>query len=55
MNQPDEIIITPTGKALGAEVQGINLACDISRETRDLLIEAWIDRLYMMLVAMQEK
>jgi taurine dioxygenase len=40
--------VVPTGCALGAEIRGIDLAEEVSPETRAALVEAWADHLVLL-------
>ena len=40
--------IIPTGKALGAEIRGIDFSREVSPETREALLKAWADNLVLL-------
>ena len=42
------IEILPSGRALGAEIRGINLAAPIGDDTFDAIREAWSDHLVLL-------
>jgi taurine dioxygenase len=48
MNAKESVRVIPTGHALGAEIRGIDLAEEVPPETRDALVEAWIDHLVLL-------
>jgi alpha-ketoglutarate-dependent taurine dioxygenase len=47
-NATDRLRVIPTGRALGAEIRGVNLAEEVAPETRDALVRAWIDHLVLL-------
>ena len=48
-NATDQLRVIPTGRALGAEIRGVDLAEEVPPETRDALMQAWIDHLVLLL------
>jgi len=48
-NQIDAITVIPTGKALGAEVQGVDLAKDVSEDLIARIKEIWAEHMVLLL------
>jgi taurine dioxygenase len=44
----DRLRVIPTGRALGAEIRGVNLVEEVAPETRDALVQAWVDHLVLL-------
>ncbi len=47
-NAAKDLEIIPTGKALGAEVRGVDFSQEIPPETKDALLKAWTDHLVLL-------
>lgn len=48
VNAPENVKIVPTGKALGAEIQGVDLSQPVPEETKALMRQAWADHLVLL-------
>jgi taurine dioxygenase len=47
-NRPEDVRVVPSGAALGAEIQGVDLAQPVPEETKTLLRKAWADHLVLL-------
>jgi taurine dioxygenase len=47
-NTTEQVRVIPTGAALGAEIQGVDLGGNVPPHTRDALIEAWVEHLVLL-------
>ena len=47
-NQPDDVLIVPTGKALGAEVVGVDLSAPLDAALIGCLKSAWLEHLVLL-------
>jgi len=47
-NSIEGLKVIPTGKALGAEIQGIDFSREVPAETKEALIKAWTDHLVLL-------
>lgn len=48
VNRPENLRVVPSGAALGAEIQGIDLSQPVPEETKVLLRKAWADHLVLL-------
>jgi taurine dioxygenase len=48
VNAPENVRVVPTGAALGAEIQGVDLSQPVPEETRELMRKAWADHLILL-------
>ena len=48
INAPEQVRVVPTGKALGAEIRGVDLAQPLPEATKALLRKAWADHLVLL-------
>ena len=48
VNAPENVRVVPSGKALGAEIQGVDLSQPVPEETRQLMRQAWADHLVLL-------
>ena len=43
VNAPENVEVVPSGKAVGAEIRGVDLAQPVPEDTRELMRQAWAD------------
>jgi taurine dioxygenase len=43
-----DLRVVPSGRALGAEIRGLDLARELAQDTRDALLRAWSDHLVLL-------
>ena len=48
VNAPENVQVVPTGKALGAEIRGVDLSQPIPEATKELMRKAWADHLILL-------
>lgn len=48
VNRPENVRVVPSGAALGAEIQGVDLAQPVPEETKAILRQAWSDHLVLL-------
>lgn len=48
VNRPENVRIVPTGSAVGAEIQGVDLARPVPEETKAIMRKAWADHLVLL-------
>ena len=48
VNAPQNVRVVPTGAALGAEIQGVDLSQPVPEETKELMRKAWADHLILL-------
>lgn len=47
-NRPEDVRVIPSGAAVGAEIQGVDLSQPVPEETKALLRKAWADHLVLL-------
>jgi taurine dioxygenase len=48
VNAPENVKVVPTGKALGAEIRGVDLSQPVPEATKELMRKAWADHLILL-------